>query len=172
MAHLPRERFIDPFSFIYCWMDVLRTFIIKGKRSESNLYAALFTYFLNRAFHIEITSSLYDDSFIIALWRFMSSWGLARSIWSQHGSSFVGANNELKWALKEIKHEKIKLLNKRRVEIGFCGTSTHQVHFIWIRMRMSNLLWKIHFEKIVWNTQSFIEKWISSNTDDWGLVNH
>ena len=52
--------------------------------------------------HIDLTSSLNADVFILALRRLMSGKGLARSIWSGNGSNFVGDNNVLERALKEI----------------------------------------------------------------------
>ena len=57
--------------------------------------------------HID-TSSLDANSFILALNRFMSRRGLICSVWSDNDSDFVGANNELKKALKEMKLQKMK----------------------------------------------------------------
>ena len=61
-----------------------------------------------RAMHIELTNSLDADSFILALRRFMARIGTVRSIWSDNGTNFVGAKNELQRAFKEMKHDKIK----------------------------------------------------------------
>ena len=44
----------------------------------------------------------------MALRRFLARRGSVRSIWSDNGTNFVGANNELKKALKEMDHLKIK----------------------------------------------------------------
>ena len=71
-------------------------------------YGSLFTCFSSRAVHIEVTNSLDADSFILALRRFMARRRAVRSIWLDNVTSFVGARNELKRALKEMKHDKIK----------------------------------------------------------------
>ena len=65
-------------------------------------------FFSSRAVHIELTNSLDADSFILALRRFMARRGTVRSIWSDNGTNFVGAKNELQRAFKEMKHDKIK----------------------------------------------------------------
>ena len=82
--------------------------LIRERRSDLKRYAALFTCFSSRAVHIEITNTIDADSFIMALRRFLARRGSVRSIWSDNGTNFVGANNELKKALKEMDHQKIK----------------------------------------------------------------
>ena len=44
----------------------------------------------------------------MALHRFLARRGLVRSVWLGNGTNFVGANNKLKKALKEMDHLKIK----------------------------------------------------------------
>ena len=77
-------------------------------RSQYVYCAALFTCFSSCAVHIKITNTIDADSFIMALHRFLARRGSVRSIWSDNGTNFVGANNELKKALKEMDHQKIK----------------------------------------------------------------
>ena len=108
MADLPQERCTEAAPFTYCGVDMLGPLIIKERRSELKRYGALFTCFSSRAVHIELTNSLDADSFILALRRFMARRGTVRSIWSDNGTNFVGAKNELQRAFKEMKHDKIK----------------------------------------------------------------
>ena len=82
--------------------------LIRERRSDLKCYAALFTCFSSRAVHIEITNTIDADSFIMALHRFLARRGSVRLIWSDNGTNFVGANNELKKALKEMDHQKFK----------------------------------------------------------------
>ena len=56
---------------------------------------------------LNITNTIDVDSFIMALRGFLARRGSVRSIWSDHGTNFVGANNELMKALKEMDHLKI-----------------------------------------------------------------
>ena len=60
------------------------------------------------AFHIEVTHSLDTDSFILALRRMIARRGNVRTIYSDSGSKFIGAENELKKALEEMNDKKIQ----------------------------------------------------------------
>ena len=48
------------------------------------------------------------DSFIQALRRFMSRRGKVRSIRSDHGTNFLGIDNELRKALQEMNQKQIR----------------------------------------------------------------
>ena len=82
--------------------------LIRERRSDLKRYAALFTCFSSHAAHIEITNTIYANSFIMGLRRFLARRGSVRSIWSDNGRNFVGANNELRKSLWEMDHLKIK----------------------------------------------------------------
>ena len=82
-------------------------FTIKERRSELKRYVILFTCFSSRAIHLETTISMETDSFICALRRFIGRRGDVRSIRSE-GGNFVGAENELKKALAELDHKKVR----------------------------------------------------------------
>ena len=71
-------------------------------------YGTLFTCFSLRAIHIEVVHSLTTDSFILALRCFIARRGEVRSIRSDNGTNFVGADNEFKKAIKEMDEEKIQ----------------------------------------------------------------
>ena len=63
---------------------------------------------VSRAIHIEVTVDLSADSFINALRRFISRRGAVRSIHSDNGTNFVGAESEMKRGLEEMDHKKVK----------------------------------------------------------------
>ena len=108
MADLPDKRCLEAAPFTYSGVDMFGPTLIRERRSDLKRYAALFTCFSSRAVHIEIINTIDADSFIMALCRFLVRRGSVRSIWSYNGTNFVGANNELKRALKEMDHLKIK----------------------------------------------------------------
>ncbi|GBP97472.1 hypothetical protein EVAR_46145_1 [Eumeta japonica] len=60
-----------------------------GRRREKR--AALFTCLTTRAVHMEVASSLSADSMIMALRRFMARRGQPDTLYSDHGTNFVGA---------------------------------------------------------------------------------
>ena len=47
------------------------------------------------AVHLEVVSDLTSEAFITCLRRFMARRGKPHTIWSDHGSNFVGASREL-----------------------------------------------------------------------------
>ena len=108
MADLPQERTEESPPFTYCGADAFGPFTIKERRSEVKRYVILFTCLSSRAIHLETTVSMETDSFINALRRFIGRRGKVRSVRSDNGGNFVGAENELKKALSELDHEKIR----------------------------------------------------------------
>ena len=109
MADLPPERCTQAPPFTYCGVDMFGPMLITERRSILKRYGALFTCFASRAVHIEVTNAIDADSFILSLRRFMARRGAVRSIWSDNGTNFVGTNNEMKKAFKEMDHKKIKI---------------------------------------------------------------
>ena len=108
MADLPEKRTTEVPPFTHCGVNMFGPFLVKERRSYLKNYAALFTCFSSRAIHIESTSSLETDTFIMSLRRFLSRRGNARSITSDNGTNFVGASNELRKALEEMDNAKIQ----------------------------------------------------------------
>ena len=62
----------------------------------------------SRAVQIEVTHSLDTDSFIQALRQIIARRGNIKTIFSDNGSNFIGADNELKRAFEEMDNEKIQ----------------------------------------------------------------
>ena len=83
-------------------------FAFKEKRSTIKLYGAMFTCLGARGVHLETGNSLTKSSFINALSRFLNRRGPVRNSCSDQGTNFVGANNELQNALKEMDEKKIQ----------------------------------------------------------------
>ena len=105
---LPLERCTEAAAFTYCGVDLFGPLLIKEKRSELKRYGAPFECVSSRAAHIQVTKSLYTESFILAPCRFMARRGAVCSIWSDNGTNFVVARNKLQPAFKEMKHDEIK----------------------------------------------------------------
>ena len=89
-------------------MDIFCSFTVKQKKSEVKRYGAMFTYMVSRALHIEVTFSLYTDLFILALRQLIARCGDVRSIYSDNGSNFIGAERELRKAYKDMNDDKIQ----------------------------------------------------------------
>ena len=108
MGDLPENRSGDAPPFSYCGVDLFGPFTIKERRSELKRYGVVFTCFGCRAVHLETTITLDTDSFILALRRFVGRRGPVRSIRSDNGGNFVGADGEMKKAMREMDHERIQ----------------------------------------------------------------
>jgi len=113
MGNLPSDRTESNPPFTNCGVDMFGPFTIKERRSVLKRYACLFTCLNSRAVHIEITTAMSTDSFILALRRFIGRRGNVRLMRSDNGTNFVGADNELSKSLKEMDNTRIKnfLLN-------------------------------------------------------------
>ena len=108
MADLPEERTCEAPPFTYCGVDMFGPFLIKERRKELKRYVILFTCLSSRAVHLETCNTMETDSFIQSLRRFIARRGVVRSIRSDNGGNFVGAETELKKALAEMDQEKVR----------------------------------------------------------------
>ena len=108
MADLPVHRLADAPPFTYCWMNMFGPFVIKQRRNKIKRYRAMIICMASRAVHIEITHSLNSDSFIQALRRVIARRGNIKVLYSDNGTNFVGCENELKKAYKEMYNERIQ----------------------------------------------------------------
>ena len=102
MADLPSTRVTpgDP-PFTNVGVDYFGTFYVKRGRTLVKRYGCIFTCLAMRAIHIEVAFSLDTASFVNALQRFISRRGQPRSITSDNGTNFVGADRELREAIEQ-----------------------------------------------------------------------
>ena len=98
-------------------------------------YGALFRCLVTREVHLEIAGSLSTDSVVMAIRRFVSRRACPRRIFSDNGTNFVGANNELKKVTQELDQERITaFLVPRGIEWIFNPPSTPHFGGRWERM--------------------------------------
>ena len=107
MADLPTDRTSCEPPFTYCGVDMFGPFLVKEGRKVLKRYCALFTCLSSRGVHIEVTASMDTDSFIQALRRFVARRGSVRTIRSDNGGNFVGTDNEMTKAWREMDQSKI-----------------------------------------------------------------
>ena len=104
---IPKERISNDLPFTRYGVDMFGPFTITERRSELKRYGALFTCTASRAVHIEVTHSLDADSFIQSLRPFIARHGSIRTLWSDNGTNFVGAEKEL-WKACFEQNSKVK----------------------------------------------------------------
>jgi hypothetical protein len=99
MGNLPACRLQPCRPFIKSGVDYAGPFIIKeGVYKRKRLlkaYIALFVCMTTKAVHIELVSDLTTDAFLATLIRFIARRGIVTDLFSDNGTNFVGANNEL-----------------------------------------------------------------------------
>ena len=108
MVELPEDRLELAPPFTNCAVDYFGPFIIKEGRKELKRYGEFFTCMVSRAVHLEVADTLDTDSFINARRRFVCRRGPIEKLRSDQGTNFVGARTELKKALQELDHGKIR----------------------------------------------------------------
>lgn len=100
MSSLPSDRVTVSRPFCYCGVNYAGPVILwEGKRCSARnhkAYIAFFMCFATKAIHIELVSKLISDTFLAAFRRFISQKGKPVCMYSDNGTSFVGANKQLK----------------------------------------------------------------------------
>jgi hypothetical protein len=108
MADLPADRVRgeEP-PFTHSGVDFFRPLMVKVGRSTPKRYGCLFTCLQTRVVHIEVASSLDSSSFINFLQRCICCRGKVKSIQSDNGTNFIGAEREMREAVTSIDHHKV-----------------------------------------------------------------
>lgn len=100
MANLPSARVEQSPIFEHTGVDFFGPFFIKEKklrnRSQVKVYGCVFICMATKAVHIEIVSDLTTEGFLGAFRRFISRRAIPSHMYSDNGTNFVGANNQLR----------------------------------------------------------------------------
>ncbi|XP_057310467.1 uncharacterized protein LOC130648433 [Hydractinia symbiolongicarpus] len=127
MGDLPIDRLaVGELPFNQSGVDYFGQMIVKrSKRTRASSgtvkrYGALFTCMTSRAVHIELARDLSTDSFILALRRYISRRGNPKTITSDKGTNFVGADRELRELVTNLNETKLrKELTKNSIKWKF-----------------------------------------------------
>lgn len=100
MGNLPPPRVTASRPFTHTGVDYagpvqLRTTKGRGHRAHKG-FLAIFVCFSTRAVHLEVVSDYSTDAFLAAFKRFVSRRGLCNTIHSDQGTTFVGADSQLR----------------------------------------------------------------------------
>lgn len=99
MGNLPEQRLHLEFPFLDTGVDYAGPIMIadrKGRGCRLNkCFICVFVCLATRAIHLELVSDLTKEAFLAALNRFIARRGKPRNIFSDNGTTFVGAFNEL-----------------------------------------------------------------------------
>ncbi|XP_053691604.1 uncharacterized protein LOC128740118 [Sabethes cyaneus] len=135
MAPLPEERmtaFVRPFSFV--GVDYFGPMIIKQGRNNVKRWVAIFTCLTVRAVHLELAYSLSTESCKQAIRRFIARRGAPAKIFSDQGTNFIGASNELKRELQQIYPNLASTFTNANTQWHFNPPSSPHMGGCWERM--------------------------------------
>jgi hypothetical protein len=109
MADLPEGRVAheDP-PFTNTGVDLFGPISVKQGRKKLKRYGVLFTCLSVRCVHLDVVECADTDAFINCLRRFTNRRGCPRTVYSDRGTNFVGAANELKEFISSLDNHKIR----------------------------------------------------------------
>ena len=89
---------------------------------------------MSRAVHIEIGNSLETDSFLNALRRFIARRGPVLETLCDNGTNFIGAEKELREALRELNHAELtEKLRQQQIDWKFNPPTASHMGEVWER---------------------------------------
>ncbi|XP_017796728.1 PREDICTED: uncharacterized protein LOC108577997 [Habropoda laboriosa] len=114
------------------------------------VYVAVFVCFAVKAVHLELVSNLTSEAFIAALRRFIARRGFCSNIYSDNGSNFVGAYNDLcevqDLLNSQDHHDRIhSFLAERNIQWHFIPPQTPHFGGLWEAAVKS---FKNHFKRV------------------------
>ena len=116
-----------------------------GRRREKR-WGVVFTCLTVRAIHIEVAQSLDTSSCVMAIRNFIARRGTPREFFSDNGTNFVGAERELREAIKEVDADEfIRIFTTATTTWNFNTPSAPHMGGAWERMVRSikSVLYKI-----------------------------
>ena len=136
MADLPTGRVTcEQPPFTHCGVDLCGPFLIKQGRKHLKRWVVLFTCLSVRCVYLDVVDSADTDAFVNCLRRFTNRRGCPSAMYSDRGSNFVGATNELKEFITNLNHEKIRnFASSISIEWNFNPPSAPHMGGSWERL--------------------------------------
>ncbi|XP_058811047.1 uncharacterized protein LOC131675938 [Topomyia yanbarensis] len=107
IAELPTPRVTAGRPFTTTGVDYFGPIYIRPgyRRAAVKAYVSVFVCFATKAVHLELAGDLTTSCFIQALRRFVSRRGRCATIFSDNGTNFVGARNQLAELISKLKNK-------------------------------------------------------------------
>ena len=126
MGDLPAARVTQSPPFTHTGIDYAGPFQVRATKGRGHKsykgYISIFVCFATKAIHLEVVSDMTTDSFLAAFKRFTARRGNCSHIYSDNGTTFVGANNIMEQEIQDI-------LQKSEIQDKLVSNGT-QWHFI------------------------------------------
>ncbi|XP_032682861.1 uncharacterized protein LOC116849630 [Odontomachus brunneus] len=126
-----------------------------------------------KAIHLEIVSDLSSDGFLASLRRFVARRDLPANVYSNNGTNFVGANNQLKeiYALSnsdEHKNHVQRFASEHHINWHFISPAAPHFGGLW---ESTVKLFKHHFRRVVGDSLFTIEELNTFTIEVEGVLN-
>ena len=121
MSDLPESRVVPGRTpFYHTMVDYFGPLKVKRGRTELKRWGCVFTCLNTRAVHLEVVDSLDSSAFLIAFHKFADLRGRPTHLYSDNATTFVGADRELRTAVKNLKSASVsKSLANRDIQWHF-----------------------------------------------------
>ena len=124
MAKLPESRFSAPVAFRNCALDFFGPMTVTDKcglkhcpHQIAKHYCLIVSCYSSRAIHLEMTSDLSTEIFLLAFRRFVGRRGCPSTLYSDNAQTFKKGANELKVAVKKINFDEAEAKLKSKLQI-------------------------------------------------------
>lgn len=175
MGQLPQERINMSFPFEITGIDYAGPYLIKDRKLRNSkmikCYMCVFVCFSTKAVHLEIVTDLTSANFLACLKRFVSRRGIPSHIYSDNGTTFVGANNDLREIAEFLKSNSTSVLE-------YCANNNITWHFIPPYSPNFGGLWeaavkssKNHIKRIMHSTSLTYEEFNTLIVEVEGILN-
>ncbi|XP_070517413.1 uncharacterized protein [Cardiocondyla obscurior] len=177
MGNLPSSRIQRATPFDNTRIDFCGPFYIKEKkyrnRSRIKVYVCVFVCMVVKAIHLELVSDLSTDGFLATFRRFTARRGVPSNVYSDNGSNFVGANNEIKvlYALLNSDDHKNSIYNhaiEKRISWHFIPPAAPHFGGLW---ESSVKLFKHHYKRVIGDSLFTFEELNTFTAEIEGILN-
>lgn len=135
MGNLPTDRTHLEYPFLNTGVDYAGPVLIADRRGRGckllKSYICVFVCFAVRAVHLELVSDLTKEAFLAAFSRFISRRGKPQRVYSDNGTTFVGAFNELSRFLKVSSNSIESDLANKGIEFKFIPAYSPHFGGLW-----------------------------------------
>lgn len=154
MGDLPAVRVNQNFPFCATGVDYAGPILIKDRIVTRNYktlkaYICVFICMSTKAVHLELVTSLNTQSFLATLRRFISRRGKPQKIYSDNGTTFVGANSEFAKFILLCKDDVTSYLAQDSIEWSFIPPYSPNFGGLW---ESGVRLTKFHLKRVLGNT--------------------
>ncbi|VEN50686.1 unnamed protein product [Callosobruchus maculatus] len=175
MSSLPDARIKPKLPFDVTGLDFAGPFMILNKKGRGaqlhKCYLAIFVCFCTKAIHIEIVTDLTTENFMAAFRRFISRRGIPSEVYTDNGSTFVGAHNQLK-ELGHFLHKKqdsiVDSVSELNIKWHFIPPYTPNHGGLWEAAVKST---KFHLKRVLINNNVTYEEFSTLVVQIEGILN-